>query len=121
MLLIVAVMLYTKDNYFGIPTLMLWLITGKSVTWDSAYRPLHKKLGLESSVDNSPRSRDSISPVTSFDSDKAVSTKEVSPSPGNMRGLRRTASPRSDIEVTNKEYMTLSLRPGARPATKLYL
>ena len=46
MLLISAVMLYTRDNYLGIPTLVLYLMENVFITYDQAYGPLHEKLTL---------------------------------------------------------------------------
>jgi hypothetical protein len=44
------VMLASCDNFFGVPTLALFLVGGaelrSQVTWDAAYGPLHRKLGV---------------------------------------------------------------------------
>jgi len=46
MLALCGVMLYTRDNYLGIPTLVLYLCENVVVTYEEAYGPLHQKMGI---------------------------------------------------------------------------
>jgi len=59
MLLISAVMLYTRDNFLGIPTMVLYSIEKTTISWEQSYATLHAKLGVGQVSD--PRSNEEVS------------------------------------------------------------